>query len=64
MAVFCAMVYELNFMNCDCLFISRTRALHTYGYEGVSKIFRTGRLERELKMEQLSATMCSYIAIL
>jgi hypothetical protein len=33
-------------------------------YEGVSKSFRTGRLERELKMTQLSATRCSFIAIL
>jgi hypothetical protein len=33
-------------------------------YEGVSKSFRTGRLERELQTVQLSATTCSYIAIL
>jgi hypothetical protein len=33
-------------------------------YEGVSKSFRTGRLERELHMVQLSAVRCSYIAIL
>jgi hypothetical protein len=33
-------------------------------YEGISKSFRTGRLERELQMIQLSATRCSYIAIL
>jgi hypothetical protein len=33
-------------------------------YEGVSKSFRTGHLERELQMVQLSATRCSYIAIL
>jgi hypothetical protein len=32
--------------------------------EGVSKSFRTGRLERELQMVQLSATRCSCIAIL
>jgi hypothetical protein len=30
----------------------------------VSKSFRTGRLERELQMVQLSATRCSFIAIL
>jgi len=35
---------------------------HTY--KGVSKSFRTGRLERELQMIQLSATRCSCIAIL
>jgi hypothetical protein len=33
-------------------------------YEGVSKSFRTGRLERELQIVQLSATKCSCIAIL
>jgi len=33
-------------------------------YEGVSKSFRTGRLERELQMVRLSATKCSCIAIL
>jgi hypothetical protein len=33
-------------------------------YEGVSKSFRTGRLEPELQMVQLSATRCSSIAIL
>jgi hypothetical protein len=33
-------------------------------YEGVSKSFRTDRLEGELQMVQLSATRCSYIAIL
>jgi hypothetical protein len=33
-------------------------------YEVISKSFRTGRLERELQMVQLSATGCSCIAIL
>jgi hypothetical protein len=33
-------------------------------YEGVTRSFRTGRLERELQMVQLSATRCSCIAIL
>jgi hypothetical protein len=33
-------------------------------YEGVSKSFRTGRLERELRTVQLSASSCSCIAIL
>jgi len=33
-------------------------------YEVVSKIFRTGHLERELQMVQLSVTRCSCIAIL
>jgi hypothetical protein len=36
----------------------------TEKYDGVSKSFRTGRLERELQMEQLSSTRCSCIAIL
>jgi hypothetical protein len=35
-----------------------------FGYEGVPKSFRTGRPERELQMVQLSATRCSFIAIL
>jgi hypothetical protein len=38
--------------------------LHTLTYEGVSTSFRTGCLERELQMVQLSATRCSCIAIL
>jgi hypothetical protein len=33
-------------------------------YEGASKSFRTGRLDRELQMAQLSATRCSCIAFL
>jgi hypothetical protein len=37
---------------------------HRLIYEGVSKSFRTGCLERELQMVQLSATRCSCIAIL
>jgi hypothetical protein len=32
--------------------------------EYVSKSFRTGRLERELQMAQLSATWCTCIAVL
>jgi len=32
-------------------------------YEGVSKSFRTGRLEPELQTIQLSATRCSCIAM-
>jgi hypothetical protein len=37
---------------------------YEYEYESVSKSFRTGRLERELQMEQLSAIRCSCTAIL
>jgi hypothetical protein len=33
-------------------------------YQGISKSFRIGRMERELQMVQLSATRCSCIAIL
>jgi hypothetical protein len=33
-------------------------------YEGVSKSFRTGRLEPELQILQFSATRCSCITIL
>jgi hypothetical protein len=38
--------------------------LYLYRYEGVSKSFQTGRLERELQMVQFSATRCICIAIL
>jgi len=48
---------------------TRSRYLHLkhiyhFRYEGVSKSFRTVRLERELQMVQLCATRCSCIAIL
>jgi len=33
-------------------------------YECLSKSFRTGRLERELRMVELPATRCSYFSIL
>jgi hypothetical protein len=33
-------------------------------YEDVSRSYRTGRLERELQIIELSATRCSCIAIL
>jgi hypothetical protein len=39
-------------------------AIYRNLYEAVSKSFRTGRLERELQMVQLSATRYSCIAIL
>jgi hypothetical protein len=35
-----------------------------WAYESVTKSFRTGHLERELQMVQLSANRCSCIAIL
>jgi hypothetical protein len=43
-------------------YLQNTRLLALY--EGVSKSFRTDRLERELQMLQLSATRCTFIAIL
>jgi hypothetical protein len=45
--------------------VAATRQLRSQlQYVGVSKSFRTGRLEQELQMVQLSATRCSCIAIL
>jgi hypothetical protein len=35
-----------------------------YDYEAISKSLRTGRLERELQMVQISVTRCSCITIL
>jgi hypothetical protein len=44
---------------------SRFRILHgDCMCEDVSKSFRSGRLEREVQMVQLSATRCSCIVIL
>jgi len=44
--------------------ISRVKKSRWKEYKGVSKRFRTGRLERELQMVQLSATRYNCIAIL
>jgi hypothetical protein len=44
-------------------FYTRVTGQHEI-YEGVSKTFRTGHLEREMQLLQLSATRCSCIAIL
>jgi hypothetical protein len=41
-----------------------SRVINQSSYEGVTKSFRTGRLERELQMIQLSTTRYSCIAIL
>jgi len=47
------------------LFISKScEDTHTHTYEGISNSFRTGHLERELQMVQLSAIKCSCITIL
>jgi hypothetical protein len=50
----------------NCRQTKRLKELRVFGRKtkGVSKSFRTGRLERELQMVQLSATSCSCIAIL
>jgi hypothetical protein len=68
--------HEFDYPQGKCVFSSpttfRLRTEHTshrfnilkYTYEGVSKSFRTGRLERELQIVQLSATRCSRVAIL
>jgi hypothetical protein len=45
-------------------FIEFSRRGNSRLYEGVSKSFRTGRLERELQMLQLCVAKCSCIAIL
>jgi acetolactate synthase regulatory subunit len=51
----------ITYITCVCLYVCVYTRAHTY--EGVSRSFRTGRLERELQMVQLSATRCSCIAI-
>jgi hypothetical protein len=40
------------------------KSKNSWNYEGASKSFRIGRLERGLQMVQLSATRCSYISVL
>jgi hypothetical protein len=58
---------ELRYMFRDLELLTSVRSQDEVGwtmYEGVSKSSRTGRLERELQMVQLSATRCSRIAIL
>jgi len=47
-----------------CTYIHTHTHTHIYIHESVSKGFRTGHLERELQTVQLSATRCSFIAIL
>jgi hypothetical protein len=50
--------------SCNTKYFSLMINLQALMYEGVSKSFRNGRLERELQMVQLSATSCSFIVIL
>jgi hypothetical protein len=47
-----------------CLIVPHTSSYFVLPYDGVSKSFRTGRLERELQTVQFSATGCNCIAIL
>jgi hypothetical protein len=62
--------YVCNFWHCCLWYLNFFnlkpcgRFLKSVAYECVSKSFRTGCLERELQMVQLSATRCSCIAIL
>jgi len=51
-------LFEFTFV-----FMTRLWKPETFIYEGVSESFRTGLLERELQMVQLSATKYSCIAI-
>jgi hypothetical protein len=46
------------------VFLNESVSSAVSAYEGVSKSVRTGHLEPELQMIQLSATRCIYIAIL
>jgi hypothetical protein len=62
-------VLETNYKDsyCECdnyrVVSSDTTVLY-FKYEGVSKSFRTGRLQREQQMIQLPASRCSCIVIL
>jgi hypothetical protein len=56
--------FKLFSFNGISTYFIRSLNLKICRHERVSKSFRTGRLERELQMVQLSATRCSCIAIL
>jgi hypothetical protein len=56
-----ALILNVSFWYAD---ISNVWSQCQCHYEGLSKSFRTGRLELELQMVQLSATRCSCIASL
>jgi hypothetical protein len=61
----CVLTWREHIKSCWILFTQHKYLKHRYRkYEGVSKSFRTGRLERKLQMVQLSATRRSCIAIL
>jgi hypothetical protein len=57
-------MWWLSFGRCIVPFGTRELNEGSWTYEGISKSFRTGRLERELQMVQLPATKCSCIIIL
>jgi hypothetical protein len=54
----------VHFIRCFLHLCNKASHLHCQHYEGLSRIFRTGRLEWELQMVQLSATRCNCIAVL
>jgi uncharacterized membrane protein YjdF len=58
--------YRLSPETFVCLFVCMYVCMYVCmcTYERISKSFRTGSLERELQMIQLSAIRCSCIAIL
>jgi hypothetical protein len=52
-------------INCACMVhVKMGKEYATLEYEGISRSFRTGHLERQLQTVQLSATRCSCIVIL
>jgi len=62
-------LWSYNSMLCSfCLYLASTyfprNFVTDYIYEGIPKSFRTGRVEQELQMVQLSATTCTCTAIL
>jgi hypothetical protein len=63
---FSSIALELCFRIChqEVLELNGTHQQLAYAEEGVSKSSRTGLLQRELQIVQLSATKCSCIAIL
>jgi hypothetical protein len=55
--------YEIHKTNISISFMANVWEHTTPIYEGVSRRFRTGCMERELQMVRLSATRCSCIVI-
>jgi hypothetical protein len=62
---FSIMIMEVSIFNVAYVKVfSRPGESEETNYECVSESFRTGRLERELQIVELSATRCTCIAIL